>query len=325
MKDSTFVFLTYDFNKLLTESAEGYLNSYLLQRKLAEDALGLLQEASSRRLDISNALRQISYEGVSGKIEFDDTLHVKRDSILIQLNMGRFVVQSRIRKGEILENKWLQSGQKLPTSDLPERVNTVYPLWLNIIEVIVCTVALTVVLILFIYYHKEPEIKATSWLLSLLMILSCYVVVTNLFTNILHFSLPPLSPHFNTCSFLFWISGYGIPQPLIMAVLLVKMLYVYHIFHNSRKLSKYSSDYAMAVYIVLILSPNILVLIITTALDTYHVSAIHTFHTDHIEVKYVCMGDLNAYFQTLLVYLILLIVCTAIVAYDEKVKTEAFP
>ena len=74
----------------------------------------------------------------------------------------------------------------------------------------------------------------------------------------------------------------------------------------------------MAVYIFLIISPNILVLVIMTALNSYRVSAIPTFHTGYVEVKYICMGNLTAYFQTLLVYLLLLIFCTAIVALTTR-------
>ena len=200
---------------------------------------------------------------------------------------------------------------------LPIRVNTVYPLWLNIFEVIVCTIAITTVLVLFIYFRNEPEIKATSWLLSLLMILSCYMVVASLLVLAIHTSLPPVS-HFNICSVSVWTSGYGVPLPLIIAVLLVKMLHVYHIFHKFHKLGKLSSNYAMAVYILLIIFPYISVLVIMTALNSYRVSAIRTFHTDYVEVKYICIGNLTAYTLTLQVYLLLLILCTAIVALTTR-------
>ena len=311
------IFLSYDFNIPLNRSTKNELNLCSLQEKLFKDAVGLLKEASNKLQDMSAVLKKIHYEGITGNIMFDATKHVKRDTIFIQLRNGKIIIQTRIRNGKIQDNKWLLSQQQLPTSTLPIRVNTVYPLWLNIFEVIVCTLAITTVFVLFIYFHNEPEIRATSWLLSLLMILSCYMVVANLLAHAIHTSLPPV-PHFNTCSFLIWISGYGLPQPLIIAVLLVKMLRVYHIFHNSRKLGKLSSDYAMAIYIFLILSPNILVLVIMTALDSYRVSAIRTFRTGYVEVKYICMGNLTAYFQTLLVYLLLLIFCTAIVALTTR-------
>ena len=311
------IFLTYDFNIPLNRSTRNYLNLHSLQEKLTRDAVGLLKEASNNSQDMSAVLKRIHYEGITGNIMFDATNHVKRDTIFIQLSNGVFLIQTRIRNGKIQDKKWLLSQQQLPTSNLPIRVNTVYPLWLNIVEVIIGTLAITAVFVLFSYFRNEPEIKATSWLLSLLMILSCYMLVASLLALAIHTSLPPV-PHFNTCSFLIWTSGYGEPPLLIIAVLLVKMLRVYHIFHKFHKLGKLSSNYAMAVYIFLILSPNILVLVIMTALNSSRVSAIRTFHTDYVEVKYICMGNVTAYFQTLLVYLLLLIFCTAIVALTTR-------
>ena len=55
-----------------------------------------------------------------------------------------------------------------------------------------------------------------------------------------------------------------------------------------------------------------------TALNSIRVSAIRTFHTDYVEVKYTCIGNVTAYFQTLLVFLLLLIFCTAIVALTTR-------
>ncbi len=170
---------------------------------------------------------------------------------------------------------------------------------------------------MFIYFRNEPEIRATSWLLSLLMILSCYLVVVNLLARAVHTSLPP-SPHFNTCSFLVWVSGYGVPQTTLIAVLLVKMLRVYHIFHNSKKLGRVSSDSAMAIYVLLILLPNIITLLVMTVRGSYNVAILETVHATHMEIVYVCKGNLMAYFQTLLAYILILVLCTAIVAWSTR-------
>ena len=311
------IFLTYDFNIPLNRSTKNDVNLYSLQEKLIKDAVGLLKEASNKSQDMLAVLKKIHYEGITGNIMFDATNSVKRDSIFIQLRNTEFLIQTRIRYGKIQDNKWLLSQQQFPTSTLPFRVNTVYPLWLIIVEVIVCAIAITAVLVLFIYFRNEPEIKATSWLLSLLMILSCYMLVANLLAHAIRTFLPPV-PHFNTCSFSIWISVYGVPLTLISAVLLVKMLRVYHIFHKFHKLGKLSSNYAMVFYIFLIISPNIMVLVIITALSSYRVSAIRTFHTYYVEVKYICMGNVTLYYQTVPVYQLLLTFCTAAVALTTR-------
>ena len=311
------IFLSQDFTLPLDLPIQSDYSLYYQQKNLIRDAIALLKKAGNMSQDIISALRGIYYGGLTGNIRFDSSQHIIRDIVFLQVKNGGLICQAKLRNGSIEQNKWLLPHEQFPTSDFPVRVNTVYPLWLNIVDVIVYTIAITAVFVLFIYFHNEPEIRATSWLLSLLMILSCYVLVANLLAQAIHTSLPPMA-HFNTCSFLIWVGGYGVPPVLIIAVLLVKMLCVYHIFHNSRKLSKLSSDYAMAVYIILIISPYILVLVIMTVLNSYRVSAIHTFRTGYVEVKYICMGNLTAYFLASLAYLLILVFCTAVVAWTTR-------
>ena len=312
------IFLRHDFKEECKNFAPNNIFSLFgLRNNLYVDAVGLLITANRNSLNLTAGLKRIFYSGITGNVTFNAQRFVARDSVFLQVRSTCLVAQAHVREGTVQENKWLLNQDQVPSSELKTKVNTVYPLWLNIVEIVVCTLATTVVLIFFVYFRREPEIRATSWLLSLLMIVSCYLVVVNLLTHAIHTSLPPLS-RFNTCSFLIWISGYGVPQTLIIAVLLVKMLRVYHIFHNSRKLGKISTDYAMAVYILLILSPNIIVLTVMTVLGSYQVSIVETFHADYVEIIYVCKGNLTVYFQILLVYLLILVFCTAIVAWSTR-------
>lgn len=71
-----------------------------------------------------------------------------------------------------------------------------------------------------------------------------------------------------TCNIIAWLSILGISPSLILATLFVKMLRVYSIFvdpFSYRK--KFYSNYALLLYITLIVSPNVLVLLLWSTID----------------------------------------------------------
>ena len=58
--------------------------------------------------------------------------------------------------------------------------HTIVTLVLSLV-VIFCIISITILILmsLFIYYRKEPEIKATSYTLSLCMFVGCYLLLTS--------------------------------------------------------------------------------------------------------------------------------------------------
>ena len=166
------IFLTQDFTLPLDLPIQSDSSPYHQQNNLIRDAIALLKKAGNMSHDIISALRGINYSGLTGNITFDSSQHITRDIVFLQVKDGGLICRAKLRNGSIEQNKWLLPHEQFPTSDLPVRVSTIYPLWLSIVEVIVYTIAITAVFVLFIYFRNEPEIKATSWLLSLLMILS---------------------------------------------------------------------------------------------------------------------------------------------------------
>ena len=120
-------------------------------------------------------------------------------------------------------------------------------------------------LIGYIYFRNEPEVKSTSFTLSLLILfLGCYLHVIVL--SLLLYLDQPISISLvilNTiCGVLPWIRGLGVSTSLIIATLLVKLARVCHIFNRMtpKPLGKKSSDLFLAGYVLLILSPLIVIL-----------------------------------------------------------------
>ena len=122
----------------------------------------------------------------------------------------------------------------------------------------------TIVFILYIFFRKEPEIKATSVTVSLSMFLACYILLAY---------LPLLvsdSAASFTCDLIVWFSLAGISVPLITATLFVKMLRIYLIFFDPVSYKKkLFSDPLLFLYILILVSPSLIVLVIWSSYDPF--------------------------------------------------------
>ena len=144
--------------------------------------------------------------------------------------------------------------------DLPVVFKNDAPLAYLMVLSSLCIITNTLLLVLYLYFRKEPSIKSTSISLSLLLFFACYLFLgfTILFAvqrfQKLIFSV-------DVCMVTIWPSGLGLTLPIILATLLVKMLRVYRIFtHYTRLKPKiYTSTYAHFVYTFLIVSPTIII------------------------------------------------------------------
>ena len=187
---------------------------------------------------------------------------------------------------------------------------------------------ITLMLVLYIFFHKEPEIRATSFTLSLLMFAGCYLNLLFLILFLNH-TINSINTKNNNylCIFLLWLSAYGISLPLMLAVLLVKMLRVYHIFSNEKvRLGRYCSDLSLAGYVLLILSPDILLHLIWFIVDHYQINVEHKIENGVIHIDKRCVSKYTTvWIGLLIVYLLMLIFALAIVAVkSRKVRLQNF-
>jgi hypothetical protein len=188
----------------------------------------------------------------------------------------------------------------------------------------------TVILVLYVTFRKEPEVKATSYTLSFLMFAGCYfnlVYLCLLFyaNHTLH--LVDVSRDNAVCIGIQWLSGPGISLPIMLATLLVKMLRIYHIFHNTKlRLGRYCSDLALALYVLLILLPDILVNLIWTTVDPYQLFLEHQRRGSYINLVKTCKSTYQTlFFGALCIYLLILVLALAVVAIiTRKVRLQHF-
>ena len=182
----------------------------------------------------------------------------------------------------------------------------------------------TILLILYIVFRNEPSIKSTSVSLSMLILIGCYVLIvyaTCLVVDKLY--------QLDLCMAFVWLGGAGLSAPLILATILVKMLRVYRIFTVLKPLKRsgHLSDFALLVYTLLILSPNIIVLILWTAIDPrYRVSNIIE-HPGYIENRVTCHRSKYelAWFALTISYVFLLSFAVIVVAVkSRKIRLAQF-
>ena len=172
-------------------------------------------------------------------------------------------------------------------------VSPAYTIIFSILSVMVFVIE-TNVLILYICFRKEPEVKSTSFSLSLLMFFGCYLC--NAYTPVsLYFQQPLIDPSAienALCHVRLWLSNIGIH--FIQVTLLVKILRVYHIFfrYKVKPIGKNCSDIILACYVVIILSPSVLVHTLWSSLDNYGSILTQTPKQSYIELEKSC-GPVN--------------------------------
>ena len=165
-----------------------------------------------------------------------------------------------------------------PVDELP-LLTAALPLWYTIgvaLQIALTGLFITLMLVLYIFFHKEPEIRATSFTLCLVIFAGCYLnlvyVILLYHSNHTINSINIVSDNV-LCICILWFSAPGISLPLMLAVLLVKMLRVYHIFNSDKvRLGHYCSDLSLAGYVLLILSPDILVHLVWIIVDRYQIN-----------------------------------------------------
>ena len=175
----------------------------------------------------------------------------------------------------------------------------------------------TILLVLYIIFRNEPSIKSTSVSISMLILIGCYILIGYSILLIVSDAY-----QIDLCMTLAWLGGNGLSIPLILATILVKMLRVYRIFtaHKLLKQSTHLSDIALLVYTILILSPNIILLILWTAIDPVYRVENFIEHPGYVENVIICHpSDYDlAWFALTFAYIFLLSVAVVVVAIKSR-------
>ena len=191
-----------------------------------------------------------------------------------------------------------------------------------------CIAFVSINLFLFVFFRNEKEIKATSFIVSLFMFLGCYLLLLTIPIVLTAGRLTSTPKLLNViCNMIAWLSILGVPPSLILSTLFVKMLRVYALFAEPFSLKKkLYSNYALFLYIILIVSPNVLALIVWLAIDPLTTYEFEITTQSRVLVLESCWRDDSRIFLTvLMLYMIFLILAVIGVGFKtSKIRYKLF-
>lgn len=248
-------------------------------------------------------LKEISFQGASGRVQFNDHLDVNAiigifqvvslNGTLIELEVG-FYNQTT---NNISLNKSSVNGL-LPKDRLPTKHKLIPAPLVATLSTICggCIVLTTVILTLFFCYRKKSkEIKASSPNLSILMFVGCYLLFGGTFIHSITaaFAMKDKISRVAMCGSV--ITGDIVGVNLIFVTLLVRMLRIYRIFNYFGKTGKVWSDKVLLVIVLVIVGGDVLLIIVWMAVDTFEILDMATYKPNanppHYEVVQYCSSD----------------------------------
>ena len=274
-----------------------------------------------------------SFPSGDDSIKIRDNKRLRNISFIQLVNSSRLEIacyNSESQQLVLLPNTSLTSGITPRGSTLVvEYIPSVAHNVCVVMSIIFCTALVLIVFILYVCFHKEPEIKATSVTVSLCMFLGCCLLL--LYLPVLLINAQPVSrlpyPGWLICNLLTWLSLLGLPLTLILATLFVKMLRVYLIFctPHSYKRKLFSNPF-LFLYIILLTSPSFFLLLLWSATDTFTDTPLKVHEKSHLVQFERCLSSNTFIWLGLqLVYVTILTIALVIVAFkSSKIRFENF-
>ncbi len=221
---------------------------------------------------LKHELRKISFPGASGKIiRFGEEQESPSYVDIFQVQNGSEVLIGTF--DPFSQNiTFTESAPTDPPSDTFETVRILLPTWLGACFLIIAQGVLfaliTTNLLLFVVWRKEREIKATSPILSTLIMIGCYLlffrsVILIVYKTIDIKNMPLLE---SLCMLKTWLS---IGTDLIFATVLLRLLRIYRIFCTAPMtiMSNYWIDKYLLLYIIFLCLGQVALLTVWSALD----------------------------------------------------------
>jgi gamma-aminobutyric acid type B receptor len=231
---------------------------------------------------LEEQLSQLSFQGATGWLNFSHSAAAVQTSIEILQIQNRQPIQIGLYYHSLNQLLLNESRLGIIPGDTLERVYVMYPTALTVflsLVVIFCIISTTFLMLLFIYYRKEPEIKATSFTLSLCMFVGCYLLLISGFFHGVTSGTTVYGSQESLRMFIcmFDITTVGIGADIILATVIAKTLRIYHIFKKFGTVSRICSDQGLFILISSIISVKIVMLIVWATSDAAYVVDIEQF------------------------------------------------
>ena len=218
---------------------------------------------------LTQELKNISFQGASGNIQFNENQEVLTMIDIIQVRNGTQVIIGEYNPHtENLTFKSNFSRDKIPDGSFEIRHDAI-PQWLGVLVALfqgILLVLLAITCVYIVHWRNAPEVKSISLRVSILILSGCFMVMlSSLFYNLENFSNASATSITIFCNLESWLFLYGIN--LILVALLFRLLRVFIIFHYPQTTIKLLSDVHLVLYISITSLLPLFLLVIWTAAD----------------------------------------------------------
>ncbi len=278
---------------------------------------------SSLARSLTTALSNLSFSGSTGHIEFDNNRN--RKYVAIQVN--------HIREGSMVlvahYNPYSSSVEinTSSTGNFPDdELDTVFGKISMVLTVIITAeisltfVFTTIMLLLYIHYRNEPEVKATSTVLSMFIFLGCYLQLLSTIAPVAYsnITIHNTAEQIAICQLQVYFTFTG--RVLILSTLFVRMLRVYRVFTYFGRTGKAWSNQVLATLILSIVLVNILLLSLWAVINPIQVTSMPIYHPEgtppYFEAKQFCDSEnLHVWLIVASAYSVLLTLAVLILAF----------
>ena len=208
-------------------------------------ALNSTEELTNASL-VKDTLSSVAFAGASGSISLSASSQNFRRVDIFQIQEGDSKTIGYYQNNSVVVNH--TSLVSIPYDSLPRYYESL-PLWLYIVlQIVLCglIVFTAVLLVLYLCFRKEPEIKATSPYLSVLAFIGVFSLFIGLELQVIATSSSNVS--FGICLAQTWLLDHG--DTIILATVLVKMVRIYYIFKTFSKMGRGWSDRVLFLVII---------------------------------------------------------------------------
>ena len=281
---------------------------------------------------INDYLKAVEFNGAGGMISFDNVTHELKVKtgvnihLIHDLNLLSFAFYDG--KTDSI-NEQINYNTEIKDSFEEDIVRVHIALSITILAIVAILVTISIIiLILYIYNCGAPDIKASSPILSMLIIIAIFLLYTSATITAIRSSFLHGTAFAVFCSLERWT--FVISIQLIFATLFMRLLRVYRIFFHYQKVGKIWSDKGLLLFIALIVSVSISLLILWTAIDTLRTDETTVFRPSmsrpHFDVYLDCRSNhLGIWLGLILGYTgLIMIAVLALAVMTRKVRIESF-
>ena len=277
---------------------------------------------------VNTNLQRVSFSGAGGDISFNDETHelIANSKVNIyQVENGELSLLARF------DGMFIQFATSLNISYTFDSIIVRLPLALPIITlvlVVLCIIATIFTFIFFIHYRNSPDIKATSPLISYIILFSCFLLYASVLATAMRYGFATGQLYAQLCASEQFFFTVGVQ--LIFASLCVRLLRVSRIFFKYTPIGVGWSDKVLALYIGAIVLVTVFCMIVWLAIGEFSVGESVDFIPNgdppHFEVELSCKAMRQPLFLSLVLgYTGLFMVLVLILAIKtRKVSIDVF-